>query len=693
MRFLTAYTQCNTNRGTPPALCTFRGEIHCLYQQTGNNDLTHVRSPNGLYWDQPHQAVVPNTKTGGKIATSAGPCCVVYRNRLHVFFREERGDGIHHVHSLDGTTWSAPTFIGARTRSHLSVAALGDSLMLAYVNFEGDGIMYSQLQGDKLDKWSHANTGHTTSASRPGIVAFNGRYHLFYRDGNGNGVMHIWYAGSDGWKGANPFHVLNTQTSSSPVATAYDGKLHLFYRDDSGNAIYHAFSGDGEKFEYATPFNIGLNIDDGPSAAILGDALCLAGVDANKKGIMRAVHFPPIKSPLKGWDYIAALDLGAAQVQPGPANSLELKLAGALQDRFHAVHLESGAFVSPAAASNAPLCVSFRVKAKTKSEQPPQAQTDARLIVAAALKIVPAAHRKARWDLVLDFDKPLVQPRLEGLHGDAATIAALRDALVSQIAMQPPLRVGSIDAPFGEKTPIPDYMETVQVADPLRPARIWLALLSTTGKAPDEPDCRSFAPSVLPVGSDAALYAANAHVIRLVGGIVQALLREKMGPQGKDGTRDLTYTYKPTPDEPKRSRAYTDGNYCRFWNREYQPSVDWSSADAAYSRLTIDLRLDADPGMGIDVYVEAQPSLSVQLGSDRSKIVFQLEMPIPRSHEEHGTFGKCAEGEAAKGALDLANELGQTLSKINPVDLGSIGEFTQVSINQLGELFVAAKRK
>lgn len=292
---------------------------------------------------------------------------------------------------------------------------------------------------------------------------------------------------------------------------------------------------------------------------------------------------------------------------------------------------------------------------------------------------------------MLDFENLSAQPQLEGVHGDSAAIAQLRDTLASKIATQPALRLWSMDAPFGNGEPF-KHSKRKCVADPNRPEGILLLLLSNKDEAPHVDD-HTFTPSVLPYGSDVALYVCNDMLIRLVGGRVQATLRDKMGEQKSHGAKDLKYEYKLVPNEWPRLRAYTDKENCRFWDRPRTPRVEWSSVDAAHSRLTVDLRLCVELPLDSTVYVQATPSLMMQIGSDRKKISFQLETPIPKWHETHGTLKEwCVGDEPTRGAIELADELGKTLSGISPIDFGGFAEFTHASINRLGELFIAVKK-
>jgi len=697
MHFQRGYTQYNTNTSVPPSICTFKEQIHCFYQQQGDNRLTHIRSSNGLYWHDRREIrnIAIGTSRDNFIVTSAGPCSVVFDNKLYVFFRAEKADNVYYIVSPDGETWSAPQLTKCRSWSHLSVATLGDSLVVAYRNFEGDGIMFYKLwaNGDSTTN----NTGHDTSAARVGIVAFNNQYHIFYKDRlKHEGIMHMVSPTGESWNGAESFHVLNTETSASPAPVAYNGELHLFYRDNGGNAIYHVVSRDGDKFRWATPLNIGLDLDDGPSAAVLGDTLCLAGVDAGNKGIMRAVHFPLIDSALKGWDCIAALDLQAVPLPSCPGDAQRITVPQALRDQFLDVRLQPGVVDAAAHDSDAPLTVSFTVGAQVKAGQQGKGdshEASARLVVAPSAKLVPSPDKAGRWDIMLDFETLSMQPRLEDVRGDPVAIGQLREALVSQVALQPALLLWSMDAPFGNEEMF-RHVRFKCVTDPNRPKGILLVLLSNKDVAPHVDD-HTFTPSVLPNGSDVALYVSNDRVIRLVGGIVQAKLRAKMGNQAEHGATDLTYEYIKVPNEP-RVRAFTDKENCRFWDKSRKPQVDWSWVDAANSRLTVDLRLRVEVEVGpttTGVYVEATPSLKMQIDGDRTRISFELEEPIPYSHETHGVAKWCADGEATRGAIELAKELGETLSDIKPIDFHGYAEFTHASINRLGELLIAASKK
>jgi hypothetical protein len=136
--------------------------------------------------------------------------------------------------------------------------------------------------------FNNGYTGYTASAA-PSIVAYRGLFHVFFRDGAGNGLMHITSPDGITWSTANPFHPDFT-TSDGPCAVVIGTDLHVFFRDGTGNGILHIVSSDGSNFHAPDNWYIGLNCDGQPSAAVnAAGAMCLVAIDHGGSGIMRSV--------------------------------------------------------------------------------------------------------------------------------------------------------------------------------------------------------------------------------------------------------------------------------------------------------------------------------------------------------------------------------------------------------------------
>jgi hypothetical protein len=139
------------------------------------------------------------------------------------------------------------------------------------------------------EDFTNGYTGRTASA-RPDVVAFQDAFHAFYRDGSGNGILHVSSPDGVNWSGDS---YIGYNTSAGPRAIALsDELLHVFYRDGSGNGILHDASPDGASFApWPSPPNcyIGLNCNGEPATAALNKTLCVVAMDAEGNGIMRAV--------------------------------------------------------------------------------------------------------------------------------------------------------------------------------------------------------------------------------------------------------------------------------------------------------------------------------------------------------------------------------------------------------------------
>jgi catechol 2,3-dioxygenase-like lactoylglutathione lyase family enzyme len=128
------------------------------------------------------------------------------------------------------------------------------------------------------------------TSEAPGIGAFNGLFHLFYKDPTDHGQQIFHRTSSDGIHWGDEMRLYDQSgnaicTSGGPCPVAFDGQLHLFFRDpdNNGNGIMHVTSPDGAQWSH--PDYIGINTIGGlPSAAVLGDTLCLVARDVKNDG-------------------------------------------------------------------------------------------------------------------------------------------------------------------------------------------------------------------------------------------------------------------------------------------------------------------------------------------------------------------------------------------------------------------------
>jgi hypothetical protein len=275
------YTGFNTS--ARPSIVAHKGLFHVFFRDHGGNGLMHITSPDGISWS-------PADPFRLDITTSAGPCPLAGDDALDLFFRDGTGNGILQVRSRDGGAFAAVPngSVGLDCDGQPMAARWNARVCVVASEAGGDGIVRAVRVGAAA--WSQGHTGFHSSA-RPAVVAFKGAFHVFFRDrGAHPGLMHITSPDGISWSQARTFHPGFT-TSAGPCAVVIAEQLHLFFRDGTGNGILHIVSSDGDRFDADIVPNwyAGVSCDGEPAAAALGDRVCVVATDHNGKGIMRSV--------------------------------------------------------------------------------------------------------------------------------------------------------------------------------------------------------------------------------------------------------------------------------------------------------------------------------------------------------------------------------------------------------------------
>jgi len=269
----------NYTTSASPSIVNYNSKLHLFFRDgTGNGILHAEMDENTLKWYSANPFYFKQT-------SSNSPCPVIVNDVLHIFYRDGEGNGILFTHSYDGNNFTYDGYVGQNGDGHPSAAVLHSGrdaiLCVVYRDHDGKGVMYSTRNQIDL-KWHNGYTGQNTNDS-PAIVVFNNQFHVYYKDGSGNGILHETSTDGIHWQAANPLYI-GFNTSSGVAAIATNSKVYVFYRDGSGNGCLYVSSSDGYKFESQT--YTGLNLDQDPSVAILGHDVYVAGRDHGGRGVM-----------------------------------------------------------------------------------------------------------------------------------------------------------------------------------------------------------------------------------------------------------------------------------------------------------------------------------------------------------------------------------------------------------------------
>lgn len=282
-----------TNKGVTPSMDWFKGAYHIMFQDHGGNGIMHIISTDAVNWKQAKYFHVADTRT------SSGPSVIAYKDKLHLFYRDIGGNGIMHRYSNDGENWSAQEYIGINGDGVPHALIANNRLFVTTVDGGGSGIMLASTdkaeprRADFKGQYTQFTTGRGMS---PTIAWFKGAYHIMFRDGGGNGIMHITSPDAVKWQQAASFHVGNTKTSDGPCLVADQNQLHLFYRDHEGNGIMYCATNDG--ITWTEEGYTGINGNGSPQAVIANNNIYVITADGgNNDGIMLYSTWTGISKP------------------------------------------------------------------------------------------------------------------------------------------------------------------------------------------------------------------------------------------------------------------------------------------------------------------------------------------------------------------------------------------------------------
>jgi hypothetical protein len=329
---LTNYIGINTS--APPGMVYFetpQGNYHIFSRDPNGTGIMHLVSGDGLNGWGPAQGDNINHQT------SSGVSAVVFNNQVHLFYRDPGGNGIYHRVSSDGFDFSGGPgwYFGLDCDGTPTATANDKSIVLLACDAGGNGIMWA-TSTDGVN-FAHGYTGfNTNNGVSPGVAWYGNQFHGFFLDHDQDfesgfkkhvGILHIiapsgagdwgrvanWYSGAD--------------ASNGPEAVVAKDRLHLFFRDPNGNGIMHRESTTGD--DWGPIDYIGIDCEGKPSAVFNGNDIFVTSQDGGGRGIMIATvsNFPPIVHPTQ--DDLAQHSSGYFHLDVDPsANAGEIDSMG-----------------------------------------------------------------------------------------------------------------------------------------------------------------------------------------------------------------------------------------------------------------------------------------------------------------------------------------------------------------------------
>lgn len=296
----TSYT--NVNASARPSLVEFNNTLH-MYQRRndGSQIIEHWRSADGSTWDKDNPFDIG-------ITSSAGPTAIVDGKTVRIFFRSGNGANIYEMVSEGSSRFERkkPDWDTGMLADHeVSAALLQGGLCLVGLEHNGSRIIRA-YRGAGQNAFSVASTGFR-SGSPPSIVAYQGRFHVFYQDLDGTGIMHIVSTDGLNWS-ESPTRYTGYTTSAGPSAIAFEDRIHVFFRDGAPvqgavlgfdiqgykDGVLHVSSGDGTQFVptgymQCPSWYIGMNARVAPSLAAFKGALHVLGLDPGGAAVNQTI--------------------------------------------------------------------------------------------------------------------------------------------------------------------------------------------------------------------------------------------------------------------------------------------------------------------------------------------------------------------------------------------------------------------
>jgi endonuclease/exonuclease/phosphatase family metal-dependent hydrolase len=167
-------------------------------------------------------------EAGPDIITSGGVCAVAHKGSIYLFVRFSVHDMVHYHKWTDGQ-WQPRKSILMTTAHDISAASNGHTICVMTKDNSGrhtGGVMRATLGPDDVFSQGYQIGRGVEATGSPGVMVAGDKFHVFFREVDGGGIMHFSSPDSIAWA---PDTGTGQATTDTVCGIEYQGKIMLFY--------------------------------------------------------------------------------------------------------------------------------------------------------------------------------------------------------------------------------------------------------------------------------------------------------------------------------------------------------------------------------------------------------------------------------------------------------------------------------
>jgi len=233
-----------------PGSCLYNNRLYLVYKGADSPHL-YMAYYDGVKWYGDHK--ISSLPGGISPQSDSSPSLVVFRNLLYAVYKGNDTSDLY-IAWFDGTRWygdvriaEQPGELSPQTDHGIDLVSFNNLLYLVYKGAHSNELYTAWFDGQT---WS-GNTrirdqaGQLTPESNynPGTAVFNGNLYLVYKGAHANELYTSWFDGHT-WYGNTKVRdqagTLAPESNYNPGVVVFNNRLYLIYKDAHSNTLYSA---------------------------------------------------------------------------------------------------------------------------------------------------------------------------------------------------------------------------------------------------------------------------------------------------------------------------------------------------------------------------------------------------------------------------------------------------------------------